>query len=730
MSSTGSAFGRSPGLLLPRLLWPMAVVFAAALWVVFSTMLWTVESLDEDAVERQGRHLAIALDRDASSLAASVASFIAGTGSKVSAGPNMAAEFWRRIGEPAPAPADMDGLVVVTADWRPVAGSLGPDRVTDEAAERLRPIFERLSYEARAGASGRRVPSPALGRPARAVLSDGRAIYAATAAALELPAAPGETFTVLAYRVLTPERLQVIAAPFDIAQVSITFDRRERHAPAAALPVPGPGGETLAHVTWTSGRPGDLLRRRAIPLTLFGLVIAAVLFGILTGHFRRLVRDLASTEVRSRDLIGRDPLSGLANRLLFAEHLDRELAQIAAGRAGLAVLFIDLDRFKDVNDTHGHQAGDDLIRLVGLRLTNLVRSTDTIARFGGDEFAIIQTGIRSAEDAAALAERVLEALTRPFVLDGTHVLVGASIGVALAPAHGLTREGLMGLADTALYQAKSRGRNRFVFFENRMDETIRMRKTVEEDLRRAIEMDELLLHYQPLFSADGEKVVGLEALVRWPHATRGLIPPGEFIPIAEERGLIIPLGEWVLRRACLDGLRWPGVRIAVNVSPIQFRHRDFVQKVTDLLAETGFEPTRLELELTEGVVVEDADAAESAMMELRALGVHLALDDFGTGYSSLIYLRRFAFDTIKIDRSFLESMEATGESAILVHSMVHLGRALGLTVTAEGVETAEQHRFLQALGCHQLQGYLFSRPLTSEQVDALIGTGPDQAAAA
>jgi EAL domain-containing protein (putative c-di-GMP-specific phosphodiesterase class I) len=250
-----------------------------------------------------------------------------------------------------------------------------------------------------------------------------------------------------------------------------------------------------------------------------------------------------------------------------------------------------------------------------------------------------------------------------------------------------------------------------------------MKKVVEDDLRHAILRDELALHYQPVYSADGGSIVGVEALVRWPHAKHGLISPSRFIALAEERGLVIPLGEWVLRRACEDGKRWPHLRMAVNVSPLQFRHRDFVASVVRTLRETGFDATRLELELTEGVVVEDADAAEAAMMELRDLGVNLALDDFGTGYSSLIYLRRFAFDKIKIDRSFLESMEATGESAILVHSIVHLGRALGLTVTAEGVETREQHRFLQALGCHQVQGFLFSKAVPPEEIDRLLG-GP------
>jgi diguanylate cyclase len=460
-----------------------------------------------------------------------------------------------------------------------------------------------------------------------------------------------------------------------------------------------------------------------IALTALGAAVTIALFAILGGALRRLARDLAHSHEQANSFFGRDPLSRLPNRLLFTERLDLEINRLGRTDGGVAVLFLDLDRFKDVNDTFGHAAGDELIKQVAERLSELLRGADTLARFGGDEFAIIQTGIRSSADVEALARRVLDSIGRAFSIGDASVTVGVSVGIALAPENGMTHDVLMRLADTALYQAKSEGRNRFCFFERTMDEAIQMRKVVEDDLRHAILRDELTLHYQPLFSADGSTVVAVEALVRWPHAKQGLISPNQFIAIAEERGLVIPLGEWVLRRACQDGKRWPNLRIAVNVSPIQFRHRDFVSGVVRILRETSFNPTRLELELTEGVVVEDADAAEAAMMELRALGVNLALDDFGTGYSSLIYLRRFAFDKIKIDRSFLESMEATGESAILVHSIVHLGRALGLTVTAEGVETKEQHRFLQALGCHQLQGFLFSRPVPPEEIDALVGPG-------
>jgi diguanylate cyclase (GGDEF)-like protein len=479
---------------------------------------------------------------------------------------------------------------------------------------------------------------------------------------------------------------------------------------------------------WATSDEG--LLGRLGPLLLFGAVSTVLFLTLLLVALRWVARDMNRSQAQAQDLVGRDPLSSLPNRLLFTERLDLELGRLGRTEGGIAVLFLDLDRFKDVNDTYGHPAGDELIKQVAQRLSDLLRGADTLARFGGDEFAVIQTGIRSSADVEALARRILEAVAAPFEIGGAQITVGVSIGIAVAPQNGQTHEALMRLADTALYQAKSEGRNRFSFFERTMDDALRMRKVVEDDLRHAIQRNELALHYQPVYSADGGTIVGVEALVRWPHAKHGLISPSRFISLAEERGLVIPLGEWVLRRACEDGKRWPDLRIAVNVSPIQFRHRDFVASVVRTLRETGFDPTRLEIELTEGVVVEDADAAEAAMVELRDLGVNLALDDFGTGYSSLIYLRRFAFDKIKIDRSFLESMEATGESAILVHSIVHLGRALGLTVTAEGVETREQHRFLQALGCHQVQGFLFSKPVPPEEIDRLLGrpTGSIRAA--
>jgi diguanylate cyclase len=440
-----------------------------------------------------------------------------------------------------------------------------------------------------------------------------------------------------------------------------------------------------------------------------------------TLRIRSVIKAVEEAERSAFQLAGHDPLSGLPNRRVFTERLDTELGRMKRSGTGLAVFFLDLDKFKDVNDTFGHAGGDSLIVQFAGRLADLLRGADTLARLGGDEFAIVQTEVRSLQDVEALARRILAATHEPFLLSGGSAFVGVSIGIALAPDHADKAEALMKLADAALYEAKSGGRNRYDVFARQLGDQMKLRQLVEADLRLAIENDHLSLAYQPLVRADDEAIEGFEALVRWIHPTMGPISPAEFVPMAESSGLINTLGEWVLRRACIDALAWPEhCFVSVNVSPIQFKHKDFVSEVSRILAETGISPQRVVLELTEGVVVEDADVAEAAIMDLRALGVRFALDDFGTGYSSLIYLRRFAFDKIKIDRSFLDSLESTGESAILLHSVVHLGRALGLTVVAEGVETVEQHRLLQAVGCHLLQGFHFGRPVAQAETLALL----------
>jgi diguanylate cyclase (GGDEF)-like protein len=488
----------------------------------------------------------------------------------------------------------------------------------------------------------------------------------------------------------------------------------------SALRIAGPDSAAVATLVWHPERPGDPILERLLPIALFSGLAIVIFAWLAYVHVTRVTDNMLRSEERAQHLAGHDTLSGLPNRMRFTEHLTALLARCETDGGGLAVLFVDLDKFKEVNDTYGHAAGDLVIVGCAERMARQLRANDILARFGGDEFAIIQTNVKTAHDAELLAARLIQAIRPAFQIGEAEAYVGASIGVALAPDNATNAAELMRLADIAMYRAKNEGRNRACFFEQRMDDTLRLRKTIEDDLRHAIARNELELHYQPQVAADGSRVVGVEALVRWRHPVHGLIPPAEFIGIAEERGIIIQLGEWVIRRACLDAQRWGDITVACNVSVIQFRQPDFVHSVSNALSDTGFDPQRLELELTESIVMDNADQAEASMMELRGMGVKLALDDFGTGYSSLIYLRRFAFDKIKLDKSFLDSLEDTGESAILVHSVVHLGRALGLTVTAEGVEVAEQQRFLQAVGCHLLQGYLFAKPMTAQAMDELL----------
>ena len=476
-------------------------------------------------------------------------------------------------------------------------------------------------------------------------------------------------------------------------------------------------GPSPAILSWQAQRPGDaFIISYGLPLAGCAILIALLL--IVQAH--RAIAHLRISEARAQKLAGFDMLSGLPNRFLFGQLMDQEFARAARGGGPFALLYLDIDRFKELNDTYGHDAGDAIIVGATERISSVLRTGDRLARFGGDEFAILQTEIAGPKDVEELASRIFDAMKKPIPVGSEQVTIRLSTGIALYPQDALQRQDLMSNADNALSRAKLEGRNRYMFFQKRLGDDMRSRKTTEDELRKAIETGGLVVYYQPIMTVDGERMAAVEALVRWQHPVRGLVPPDHFISLAEDRGLILPLGEFVLRQACRDGRRWPGVRVAVNVSPIQFRQKDFAEMVERVLAEEQFDASQLELELTEGVVIADADQAENVMMDLRALGVRLALDDFGTGYSSLVYLRRFAFDKIKIDRSFLESMEATGESAIIVHSIIHLGRALGLTVTAEGIETAEQHRFLQAAGAHELQGYLFSRPVPGEHIDRLL----------
>jgi diguanylate cyclase (GGDEF)-like protein len=418
-----------------------------------------------------------------------------------------------------------------------------------------------------------------------------------------------------------------------------------------------------------------------------------------------------------------DALTDLPNRALFHERLQQELANIEPGFR-LAVHYIDIDEFKSVNDTLGHQVGDELLRSVAASLRRRVDARDFVARLSGDEFAIVQIAAETSDDVTSLAAQVLLAIRTPFDCLGHRLTTDASIGIALAPDHGTDLDRILRNADLAMYAAKAAGRRTFRFFDPEMEAKVRARRELEVDLREAIATGGLEVYYQPCLSLQDDRITGCEALVRWHHPERGPISPAEFIPIAEDSGLINELGEWVLTTACMDAARWPErTRLAVNISPVQFKSATLALKIMAALAASGLPAERLELEITEAVLIRDDEAALAILHQLRAIGVRIALDDFGTGYSSLSYLQRFPFDKIKIDRVFVSDIAAPGSgSSSIVQAVVHLASARHMATTAEGVETEAQKQLLRSLGCSEMQGYLFSAAKPADQIAALFAT--------
>jgi diguanylate cyclase (GGDEF)-like protein len=427
-------------------------------------------------------------------------------------------------------------------------------------------------------------------------------------------------------------------------------------------------------------------------------------------------------EAGARKEAMRDSLTGLCSRALFQEQVTAALASSDVGLPGYAVMLIDLDRFKTVNDTLGHPVGDALLRLVAKRLRSVVRKDDAIARLGGDEFAVLVSPVLEQDDIAALATRIVDVLGRPYLVDGHLVNVGASIGVAVSPRDGHDYNQLLKNADLALYAAKNAGRSTYSFFEPAMDARALARRALEIDLRKALSLNEFELHYQPQIDLESETVVGFEALVRWRHPERGLVSPADFIPLAEEIGLIVPLGDWVMREACTEAMQWPvGISVAVNVSPYQFEDCNrLVGVVTQALALSGLPGQRLEIEITESVLLRSEKTVLAALHRVRAMGVRVAMDDFGTGYSSLSQLHSFPFDKIKIDRSFVTDKADTAGQNAIIRAITALGVSLGMSTIAEGVETPDQLARIRAEGCMSVQGYLFSKPVPVEQISGLI----------
>jgi diguanylate cyclase (GGDEF)-like protein len=423
-----------------------------------------------------------------------------------------------------------------------------------------------------------------------------------------------------------------------------------------------------------------------------------------------------------------DGLTDLPNRIMLNDRLTQAITLAYRHQQKLALLFLDIDRFKHINDSLGHGVGDRLLQSVAQRLFECVRSSDTVSRQGGDEFVILLTETKLAKDAAVTADKILISLSAPYVIDHHTLHLTASIGIVTYPEDGMDAETLMKNADFAMYQAKDAGRNNYQFFKTEMNVRAVERQSLEDALRHALERDEFLLYYQPKMNLYTNTIMGVEALIRWRHPKRGLVSPAQFIPVAEECGFIVPIGRWVLREACEQARRWqtdglPSVRVAVNISAVELRAKDFVTSVRGILADTGLDPSLLEIELTETSLMQDSRTIVEVLKELKEIGVQLALDDFGTGYSSLSYVKRFPIDTLKIDQSFVRDLASDADDACIVSAVISMGKSLHMRVVAEGVETQEQLDFLNQHKCPFGQGYIFSPPVIAEEFGQLLARG-------
>jgi diguanylate cyclase (GGDEF)-like protein len=484
-------------------------------------------------------------------------------------------------------------------------------------------------------------------------------------------------------------------------------------------------GAPVGYLNWTPRRPGRTLLLFILPLVALGVIGAGALTWVMILRLKNASGELADREAASRHQALHDALSGLPNRHHFVERLQDALDGLIQSRnnARVIVAYVDVDRFKDINDTMGHAAGDALIMAVAERLRSVLKPEDFLSRFGGDEFAVLRRAT-SSEAATDLADSLRGAFAESFDLYGQHMRMTCSIGIAMGPEHGASPEELMRAADIALYQGKNQGRDRSMLFCAEMAAEVEQRRDVELDLHAALAAGDLTLFYQPLVASANGRVTGLEALLRWKHPTKGDISPAKFVPIAEEAGLMPALGAFVLDRAFQDAKRWPALDVAINLSPVQFRHVDLVEMLEMLIAKHGVDPHRIVLEVTEGVLMESSARNRQTLDAVRALGFKIALDDFGTGYSSLRYLADFRFDKIKIDRAFVTGIHERKRAMTIIQSVITLGRGLGMQIVAEGVETEAEASVMRLIGVTELQGFYFSQAVPVPDVDALLAQAP------
>jgi diguanylate cyclase (GGDEF)-like protein len=612
-----------------------------------------------------------------------------------------------------------DAAYVVSADGRMIAA-------IPAGANELPAELARL-----AGSDGRRGSEAAANRAngVGAVRTDFVSIgeRPALAAVAEIPPAPNSRLSVAAPAILVtvallePHLTGVLEKTS--AVTALRFDSEPNQRDRDELSLIDQHGRIVGWVGWRAQNPmlGAVIRLLPL-LALLGACFAGFA-ALALRHVRSSTRDLAASQAAAHRIANEDPLTGLPNRREILEALDRLLIERHENKV-VCFAFLDVDGFKDVNEALGHQAGDELLISIAQRLRAATAGSGILGRLGGDEFAVV---VQVADAAAAVhtANAAIRAMIQPFWISGQALQVGLSVGLAQAPLHGESRDELTRRADLALRAAKRHARGRTIAFQPDMEEELQDRRFVTRELRRALAEGGLDVHYQPIVAADGQRIVGVEALLRWKHPTRGDIPPTTFVPVAEQTGLMPKLGEFVLRRALNDALRWNDVYIAVNLSPVQVRDRNLVDLIANVIKQTGIAPERVVMEVTEGVLIDNPNEARERLESLRALGVKVALDDFGSGYSSLSYLRRFPIDKLKIDREFVTPLGRSANGGVIIQAIIALGRALGLTVLCEGVETEEQRILLRLAGCDEMQGFLFARPGPPQNIDRLIAQGAD-----
>jgi len=702
----------------------------------FGFGLWAASRIDAHSVERQAQSIAtglaeffdrIQVEQDSSAQWDEVVEKLR-VGDDAWIAENLAEWMSRYFGH--------DRIYILDASERAVRAVDTGERVSDDRYDADRAAVGPLADELRkamalasAGQTDSTQSVTGLGAADSAVLGDGsvgiisvRPIVPTTDAVSQ---APGTEFLHVSIRLLDADFSAAIAEKYGLED--LLFERfRSSEDGRSATPVLSRSGRILGFFTWRPFVPAMQLIKETAPAAVAFCAFSVLLVLTLLRRLRTTSAQLEISESQARYLAFHDPLARIPNRALFEDRVERALAAQRRSKSALALHAIDLDRFKQVNDTLGHPAGDELIRQVARRLLSLVNDVDTVARVGGDEFSIIQVDLREVGQALTLGAKVIAELAKPFDLQGHEVFVSASLGIVYEESAEVVAEpeDLMRKADIALYDAKTSGRGRYQLHAGELDLAVRERRALELDLRAALNGEPgLELVYQPIFAAESNQIQGAEALVRWNSPRRGRLAPDAFIGLAEERGLIDQLGMWVLREACAYAVHFELPWVAVNVSPAQFMDDRFAERVMAVLRQVGLEPRRLELEITEGLLLQNSSTVQSTLRLLRATGIRVALDDFGTGYSSISYLRTHGVDKLKIDQSFVAKLGKDAEIDSIVACIIGLAKAMHMKVTAEGVETVEQQAMLRALGCSELQGYLLSRPVAPlKMVELLRGS--------